>query len=112
MIGSKELRMIGPKGYLINTARAGIVREASLEKALLSGGLGGYATDVYEREPPRHSPIFDLQNVLVTPHIGSSTFEANLRMGDIVADNILAAMAGDLPPNIVDSRSLANSLLR
>ena len=101
LLGARELRHMKDGALLVNTARAGIVREAALEKAQLSGKLGGYAVDVYEREPPTLSKFFDLPNVLTTPHIGSATFEANRRMGDMVADNIIAFKDGNVPPNRV-----------
>ena len=101
LIGARELKRMKPGALLINTARAGVVREAALEKALMSGHLGGYAVDVYAKEPPNPTPYMSLQNVLTTPHIGSSTMEANLRMGDMAVDNILAFMNGAVLPNKV-----------
>lgn len=101
LIGAKELRMMKDDAILINTARDGIVRHAALEKALLEGKLHGYATDVHPSEPPRHLSMFELPNVIVTPHAGSATYEANLRMGMAVADNIIAVKNGVKPPNLV-----------
>lgn len=101
LIGARELKRMKPCALLINTARAGVVREAALEKALMSGHLGGYAVDVYAKEPPNPTPYMSLPNVLTTPHIGSSTMEANLRMGDMAVDNILAFMNGVVLPNKV-----------
>lgn len=101
LIGARELKTMKPGALLINTARAGVVREAALEKALMSGHLGGYAVDVYAKEPPNPTPYMSLPNVLTTPHIGSSTMEANLRMGDMAVDNILAFMNGAVLPNKV-----------
>lgn len=101
LIGARELKRMKPGALLINTARAGVVREAALEKALMSGHLGGYAVDVYAREPPDPTSYMSLPNVLTTPHIGSSTMEANLRMGDMAVDNILAFMNGAVLPNKV-----------
>lgn len=101
LIGARELKRMKPGSLLINTARAGVVREAALEKALMSGHLGGYAVDVYAKEPPDPTSYMSLPNVLTTPHIGSSTMEANLRMGDMAVDNILAFMNGAVPPNKV-----------
>lgn len=101
LIGARELKRMKPGALLINTARAGVVREAALEKALMSGHLGGYAVDVYAKEPPNPTPYMSLPNVLATPHIGSSTMEANLRMGDMAVDNILAFMNGAVLPNKV-----------
>lgn len=101
LIGARELKRMKPGTLLINTARAGVVREAALEKALMSGHLGGYAVDVYAKEPPDPTSYMSLPNVLTTPHIGSSTMEANLRMGDMAVDNILAFMNGAVLPNKV-----------
>lgn len=101
LLGAREFRRMKEGALLINTARAGIVRATALEKALLSGHLGGYAVDVYEHEPPQRLEIYDLPNVLTTPHIGSATFETNQRMGMAVADNIIAFKDGLIPPNRV-----------
>lgn len=101
LIGARELKRMKPGALLINTARTGVVREAALEKALMSGHLGGYAVDVYAKEPPDPTSYMSLPNVLTTPHIGSSTMEANLRMGDMAVDNILAFMNGAVLPNKV-----------
>lgn len=101
LIGARELKRMKPGALLINTARAGVVREAALEKALMSGHLGGYAVDVYAKEPPDPTSYMSLPNVLTTPHIGSSTMEANLRMGDMAVDSILAFMNGAVLPNKV-----------
>lgn len=101
LIGARELKRMKPGALLINTARARVVREAALEKALMSGHLGGYAVDVYAKEPPDPTSYMSLPNVLTTPHIGSSTMEANLRMGDMAVDNILAFMNGAVLPNKV-----------
>lgn len=101
LIGAKELRMMKPDAILVNTARDGIIRHSALEKTLLSGQIYGYAADVHDGEPPKRSPIFDLPNVLVTPHAGSATYESNLRMGMAVADNIIAFKDGVTPPHVV-----------
>ena len=79
--------MMKDDAILINTSRDGIVRHSALTKALTEGRLYGYASDVHAGEPPKHSPLFDLPNVIVTPHAGSATYEANYRMGMAVADN-------------------------
>ena len=105
LIGAKELRMMKDDAALINTARDGIVRHAALAKALEEGRLYGYASDVHDGEPPKHSPLFDLPNVVVTPHAGSATYEANYRMGMAVADNVIAFMEGHTPPNVVTAMS-------
>lgn len=103
LIGAKELRMMKDNAILINTSRDGIIRHAALTKALTEGRLYGYASDVHEGEPPKHSSLFDMPNVLVTPHAGSATYEANYRMGMAVTDNIIAFKDGATPPNVVAS---------
>ena len=103
LLGAKELRMMKDNAILINTSRDGIIRHAALTKALTEGRLYGYASDVHEGEPPKHSSLFDMPNVLVTPHAGSATYEANYRMGMAVADNIIAFNDGATPPNVVAS---------
>lgn len=106
LIGAKELRMMKDSAILVNTARAGIVRQSALEKALMEGRLYGYATDVHDKTPPRLSKIASFPNVIVTPHAGSATLEANLRMSMAVADNIIAVKNGTVPPNQVGPNDL------
>ena len=101
LLGAREFRHMKDGVLLVNTARAGIVRESALEKALATGKLGGYAVDVFDPEPPTLSRVYKMPNVLATPHIGSATLEANQRMGDVVVDNILAFKDGHVPPNRV-----------
>lgn len=101
LIGAKELRMMRDTAVLVNTARAGIIRQASLEKALRGGHLYGYASDVHHREPGPPPAIADLPNVIITPHASSATYETNLRMGMAIADNIIAVKNGAIPPNLV-----------
>lgn len=105
LIGAKELRLMRDDAILVNTARAGIIRQSALEKALKNGNLYGYATDVYEKEPGPAPEVAALPNVLVTPHAGSATYETNLRMGMAVADNIIAVKNGMTPPNAVSALS-------
>jgi D-3-phosphoglycerate dehydrogenase len=79
-IGEKELRMIKPGARIVNTARGGIVDEAALAKAIEDGHLGGAALDVFETEPSTDSPLFGLPTVVVTPHLGASTTEAQINV--------------------------------
>lgn len=109
LIGARELRMMKDSAILINTARAGIVRHDALNKALLEGRLRGFATDVFDREPPIHQPYYDYENVLVTPHVAGNTYESSERMGNVVVDNILAVKDGVEPPDPVTSQLLYES---
>ena len=81
---------------VINTARGGLVDEAAVAEACLSGQLGGYATDVMEKEPPPSDhPFVDIDNIIVTPHVGSRTFESVERQGLRSARNIVNFLTGD-----------------
>lgn len=101
LFGAKEFRRMKSNCLLINTARADIIRQTALLKALEEGQIAGYATDVYESDPPKDMRLLERPNVIATPHIGSTTKEANLRMGEMVVDNILAYLAGMDLPNAV-----------
>lgn len=80
MIGEKELASMRKGSYVINCARGGIIDEVALEAALRSGHLAGAALDVFETEPVTDSPLFKLKNIVVTPHLGASTAEAQLNV--------------------------------
>lgn len=102
LIGARELRRMKDGALLVNTARAGIIRTAALEKSLATGQLGGFAADVFDFESASaKGTLMEMPNVLLTPHIGSATVEANLHMGDMAVDNILAFMNGIAPANKV-----------
>ena len=100
LIDARRLALMKPGSALVNVGRGGIVDEAALYDALASGHLGGAATDVYAQEP--YAPVSadkdlrTLQNVVLTPHCGSDTFEANARMGSSAAQQAAAFAAGDL----------------
>lgn len=89
MIGWKELSLMKPSAYLINTARGGIVDEAALARALEEGRIAGAALDVFENEPPLNSPLLKSDKVIFTPHIGASTREAQTLASLEVARKVL-----------------------
>ncbi|KYH36891.1 MAG: 3-phosphoglycerate dehydrogenase [Candidatus Bathyarchaeota archaeon B24] len=91
MIGERELRLMKPTAYLVNTARGAIVDEEALVRALEGGWIAGAALDVYEREPPS-SRLAGLENVILTPHVGASTVEAQKRIARVLAEKILVAL--------------------
>jgi D-3-phosphoglycerate dehydrogenase len=80
---------------VINVARGGIVNEAGLAEAIASGQIAGAGIDVWETEPTTESPLFALPSVVVAPHLGASTAEAQDKAGDAVADQVLAALSGE-----------------
>ena len=92
MIGERELKMMKKTAYLINTARGGIVDEKALLKALNDGEIAGAALDVYENEPPLDWELVKHPHVVATPHIASSTEEAQTRVGELTADKVIAGL--------------------
>jgi D-3-phosphoglycerate dehydrogenase len=87
---------------LINAGRGGIVDEAALAAAIESGRLGGAAIDTFATEPTTESRLFGLDNVVVTPHLGASTAEAQDKAGDTIAEMVVLALNGDFVPFAVN----------
>ncbi len=83
---------------IVNAARGGIINEADLADAIRSGQVGGAALDVFDTEPLTDSPLFHLDQVVVTPHLAASTPEAQDKAGDVIAEQLLLALAGDFVP--------------
>ena len=91
-----------PEARVINVARGGIVDEDALVRALKDGLIAGAAVDVYEKEPPGHHALFDLEQVVVTPHLGASTEEAQTKAGTAIAEQVLLALRGEFAPYAVN----------
>jgi D-3-phosphoglycerate dehydrogenase len=87
---------------IINVARGGIVIESDLADAIRSGHVGGAAIDVFDKEPTTESPLFELPEVVVTPHLGASTHEAQDKAGDTIAEMVGLALAGEFVPFAVN----------
>ncbi|MEK7816878.1 MAG: phosphoglycerate dehydrogenase [Actinomycetota bacterium] len=87
---------------VINCARGGIIKEEALVAALKSGKVGGAAIDVFVKEPPEGNPLLEFDNVVVTPHLGASTIEAQDRAGTIIAEQVAAALNGRFVSNAVN----------
>ena len=90
MVNTKVLEALGPLGYLINIARGNVVDEAALLDALQHKKIAGAALDVFENEPNLNSAFLSLDNVLLTPHIGSATAETRIAMTNLAVDNLEA----------------------
>ena len=90
LIGADELCMMKSTAYLINTARGAHVHEEALVQALKTGEIAGAAMDVYEHEPQIHPELLTLDNVVLSPHTGTGTWEGRIAMCENVCDNILA----------------------
>jgi glyoxylate reductase len=105
-IGARELSLMKPTAFLINTARGKIVDEKALVKALAKGTIAGAGLDVFENEPRVPRQLVKMANVVLTPHLGSAITEVREKMANIVVDNILAVLEGRRPPNIVNPEVL------
>jgi D-3-phosphoglycerate dehydrogenase len=102
IIGDRQLHMVKPTARIINAARGGIVDEAALAGALADARVAGAALDVYATEPCTDSPLFSMPNVVVTPHLGASTHEAQEKAGTEVARSVRLALAGEFVPDAVN----------
>ena len=96
LIGAIELKMMKKSAYLINTARGAHVDEEALVKALKDGVIAGAAMDVYEHEPKIHPELLTLDNVVLSPHTGTGTWEGRIAMCENVCENILAWQQQDI----------------
>jgi D-3-phosphoglycerate dehydrogenase len=88
MINSASIAKMKKGAYLINTCRGQVVKTEDVAAALKAGALGGFATDVYDKEPPEGSPLLSAPRVILTPHLGASTEENLLRLGDCIVERI------------------------
>ena len=89
LVSREVIEALGPDGMLINVSRGSVVDEAALVAALEDGRLGAAGLDVFEDEPNVPEALFDMKNVVLTPHIGSATVETRRAMGNLVIDNLL-----------------------
>jgi D-3-phosphoglycerate dehydrogenase len=102
LIGDRELHLVKPSMRIVNAARGGIVDEAALAAALREGRVAGAGIDVYAKEPCTDSPLFALDNVVMTPHLGASTHEAQEKAGTQVVRSVRLALAGEFVPDAVN----------
>ena len=102
LIGTEALKKVKPSVRIINAARGGVLDEAALYEALKEGRVGGAGLDVFATEPCTDSPLFELDNVVATPHLGASTDEAQERAGIAVAISVRKALSGELVPDAVN----------
>jgi glyoxylate reductase len=101
-IGATELALMKPTAFVINVARGPILDEEALVQALQAGRLAGAGLDVFENEPKVHPALLSLDNVTMMPHVGSATAETRLRMAMLASENLLAALRGERPKNLVN----------
>ena len=102
LIGADEFAIARPGLVLVNAARGGIVEEKALYDALKTGRIAAAGLDVFAQEPCTDSPLFELENVVATPHLGASTDEAQEKAGVAVARSVRLALSGELVPDAVN----------
>lgn len=102
LIGKEQLALVKPSVIIVNDARGGLIDEDALADALREGRVAGAGIDVFVKEPCTDSPLFELPNTVVTPHLGASTVEAQDRAGTDVARSVALALAGEFVPDAVN----------
>ncbi len=103
LIGRRELALMKPTAILVNTSRGPVVDQAALADALRRGAIAGAGLDVFEAEPiPPDDPLLELDNAVLTPHIGSASVATRTRMATMAVENLVAALRGERPPNLVN----------
>ena len=102
LIGAAELAKMKPGAILINSTRGGVVDDAALVEALKAGTIRGAGLDVFENEPRLHPDFLELDNVVLAPHVGSSTEATRRAMAMTAAENAVAALTGATPPNLLN----------
>jgi D-3-phosphoglycerate dehydrogenase len=102
LISTEQFKLAKPNLRIVNCSRGGIIDEAALYEALSTKQIAGAGLDVFVTEPPKDSPLLTLDNIVVTPHLGASTDEAQEKAGISVAKSVRLALAGDLVPDAVN----------
>ncbi len=106
LIGAKKLSLMKRTAYLINTGRGAVIDEVALISALRNKRIAGAGLDVYEEEPKLKPGLAELDNVVLAPHLGSATVETRTKMSLMAAENIIAVLNGQKPPNCVNPEVL------
>lgn len=101
IISADVMKTMKKGAIIVNTARGGLIDEAAAYELLVAGHLGGIGLDVYETEPPKKSPLFDLENVVLTPHTAAHTAEATAAMAEMSVQNLIDVLSGRACPNVV-----------
>jgi glyoxylate reductase len=107
LIDEKRLRLMKPTAILVNTSRGQVIDEEALIRALKEGWIAGAGLDVFEREPlPKDSPLTKLDNVVLTPHIGSASYATRRKMSEIAAINVIGVLQGKMPLHLYNPEAL------
>ncbi|HEX4518642.1 MAG TPA: D-glycerate dehydrogenase [Gaiellaceae bacterium] len=112
LIGARELELMKPSAFLVNTTRGPVVDEEALAEALATGEIAGAGLDVFEREPIVHQGLLGLDNAILLPHLGSATVETRTAMATLAARNVLAVLGGSAPLTPVVPRVTAGGAAR
>jgi lactate dehydrogenase-like 2-hydroxyacid dehydrogenase len=107
LFGADEFKLMKKTAILINTARGPIIDEKALVEALREGQFAGAGLDVFEQEPDLMDGLSELPNVVLSPHVGTSTTETRIEMVVVCARNIIAAISGKIPPNCLNPQALS-----
>ena len=102
LVGDRQLELMKPTAHLINTTRGPVVDEKALVRALQSGAIAGAGLDVFEKEPQLEPELYEMENAVIPPHIGSATVGTRLKMALMAARNCVAGAKGERPPNVVN----------
>ena len=102
LIGEKELKIMKKESYLINTSRGSVIDEKALARALREGWIRGAALDVFEQEPQIEPELLELEEVVLTPHLGSASHATRTKMAVLAARNLILALQGETPPHLVN----------
>ena len=102
MISTEQFEKMKPTAYLVNTARGGVVDEHALVTALKGGKIAGAGLDVHENEPEMNPELLLMENVILTPHMASATFEVREKMTEQAVDSIVKTLSGEQPDNLVN----------
>ena len=102
LLNDHTFALMKPTCIVINTSRGPVVDEKALVRAVRDGKIAGAGLDVFEREPEIEPELFAMENVILAPHIASASHETRLRMCMMAADNLIAALKGERPPNLVN----------
>ena len=102
LMDKDRLSLMKRTAFLINASRGAVVDEGALVKVLKEGGIAGAGLDVYEKEPQLSPGLTELDNVVLIPHLGSATLQTREAMAELAAENVVAGLAGETPPNLVN----------
>lgn len=109
MVGARELGWMKPSAYLVNASRGGVIDEAALIQCLKDKRIAGAGLDVFAKEPPeKNNPLKELDNVILTPHIGGLTLECTIRMAESASQSTLDALQGKKPNGMVNPEVLSH----